>query len=440
MRIAIVAAISLSATAAFADDTKPPVISEVKSSTKGGTVTVEARITDETGVLSAIVHHRGKGGKVEDSPMVKNDYDDVFKTSFPGSGDTEYWIESSDLLGNGPSMYGSPSRPIVASGKPATGGTTVAQRESTPPPEKKERPPPRERRHREATQPKQEEAQPEQPQQQQQQQEAEAPPPEERKVAKAPTPPVIEHRKPSMQPPEGRDFTVRVKIHSESPVEVAIIQTKQQGATGGPTNTPLTHTEGDGFEAKIASEQAKGTVEYFLLAKNQAGMMARKGDSEDNKTPYMITFKPSASSSTVAASTVPQGQPGPFGFTHNPLFRVLPNKPILVRAQVVPAAPDGQLPDRVAVLFRGNDAQDQIVDMAPDENGGYGGFKVELPPQDEGAVFYQVVACDAGATACGVDTGSKRKWHAAAVAAQPGGAQPLPLDSVSQKAPPSLPE
>ena len=36
--------------------------------------------------------------------------------------------------------------------------------------------------------------------------------------------------------------------------------------------------------------------------------------------------------------------------------------------------------------------------------------KVELPPQDEGAVFFQIVACDAAATRCGVDTGSKRRW------------------------------
>jgi hypothetical protein len=440
MRLSIIAIISLFAAAAFAEDTKPPVIQDVKASVNRGNVTVEARITDETGVLSAIVHHRGKGGKVEDAQMVKNDYDDVFKATFPGGGDTEYWIESSDLLGNGPSMYGSASKPFAAGGKPAKGGTAVAKNEPPPAEEKKQPPPPQqevkrepppERKHREPPPPKEEP-----PPQKQEETKAEEPPPE-RKVAKVAAPPVIEHHAPRSQPPEGREFTVRVKIHSESPVAVAILQSQQQGASGF-VNTPLAHTEGDGYEAKIAGDQAKGTVSYFIAAKNQAGQMARKGDSEDNKTPYMIIFKPSGAA--VAASTAPSSAGGPFGFTHNAPFRVLPGKPIVIRAQVVPTPDDGQMPDRVAVLFRGNDGQDQIVDMDPDQNGGWGGFKAELPAQDEGAVFYQVVACDAGATKCAVDTGSKRKWHGAAVAAQPGGAQPLPFDAVSQKAPPSLPE
>jgi hypothetical protein len=388
-----------------------------------------------------MVHHRGKGGKVEDSPMVKNDYDDVHKATFPGSGDTEYWLEASDLLGNGPSTYGSSGKPYAASGKPGKPGTAVAQKEPPPPPPEKKQPPPpppqeevkkepRERKHRDAPPPKEE------PPPQAREEPKEEPPPE-RKVAKAVTAPVIEHRAPRAQPPEGREFTVRIKIHSESPVAVAILQSKNQGATGF-VNTPLTHTEGDSWEGKIGPEQAKGSVEYFIAAKNQAGLMARKGDTDDNKTPYSITFK--GSSAAVAASTAATAPAaGPFGFTHNAPFRVLPGKPIVIRAQVVPAG-DGEMPDRVAVLFRGNDAQDQIIDMVPDSTGGWGGFKAELPAQDEGAVFYQVVACDAGAAKCGVDTGSKRKWHAAAVAAQPGGAQPLPLDTVSQRAPPSLPE
>jgi len=78
--------------------------------------------------------------------------------------------------------------------------------------------------------------------------------------------------------------------------------------------------------------------------------------------------------------------------------------------------------------------------MVRDETGGWGGFKAELPAQDEGAVFYQIVACDAAAAKCGVDTGSKRKWHATAIASQAGAARPLPLEAVSTKAPPSLPE
>src|SRR6266849_3788353 len=128
MRTAILLAVLLSAAAASADDTRPPVISEVKSSLGRGNVTVEARITDETGVLSAICHHRGRDGRVEDSPMIKNEYDDLFKVSFAGGAETEHWIESRDLLGNGPALSGSPGkRFLVGGGKSAK--ATVAQAE-----------------------------------------------------------------------------------------------------------------------------------------------------------------------------------------------------------------------------------------------------------------------------------------------------------------------
>jgi len=432
--LAAFAAICL-ATSARAEDTKPPQISDVKASAKSGKVTVEARITDETGVLSAIVHHRSPGGKVEDQNMVKNDYDDVFKATFPGGSDTEYWIESSDLLGNGPSTYGTSSKPMAAGGKPSAGGaktTTVAKNE---PPPKAEEPPP---------------AKEEPP--------AAAEPPKERphKVAKAAEAPVIEHRKPSVQPPEGRDFTLRMKIKSESPVAVAILQAKPQGG-GSFSNVAVTNTEGDSYEAQIPAALAHGSVEYYIAAKNQAGSMTRQGDG-DAKTPYVVTFRPSAgaaAASTATASAAPAAAAsaaaaapaaaGPTGtpayaFTDLPPVRVPPGKPVLLRAQVVPSTDDGQAPDRVAVLWRGNDAQDQMTEMVRDDTGGLGGYKVELPAQDEGAVFYQIVACDADATRCAVDTGSKRKWHATAVAPNPGGAQPLPLDVVSAKAPPSLPE
>jgi hypothetical protein len=406
----------LLASSVRADDTKPPQISDVKSSVARGQVHIEARITDETGVLTAVVHHRSPGGKVEESPMVKNEYDDIFKITFPGGADTEYWIESSDLLGNGPSTYGSSSKPYaVGGGKPAGGGAAVAR--SEPPPKK-------ERKHRAEPPPRQEEP-------------AKEAPPRERTIAKASAPPVIEHRKPSAQPAEGQDFTVRVKIRSESPVAVAVLQAKQAGAANV-TNSPLARTEGDSYEGKIPGTMAKGSVEYFITAKNAAGAMRRQGDG-DTRTPYVITFK--APLAAAPAATASAEKPaGPYEFTHNTLYRVLPNQPIMVRVQIVPSSDDGQMPDRVVVLWRGNDGRDQVTGMVRDENGGYGGYKAELPPQDEGAVFYQVVACDSDATHCGVDTGSKRKWHAAAVAGQPGGATPLPLEAVSQKAPPALPE
>jgi hypothetical protein len=387
----------LLASPARADDTKPPQISDVKSSLAKGQVHIEARITDETGVLTAVVHHRSPG----------------FKITFPGSGDTEYWIESSDLLGNGPSTYGSSSKPYaVGGGKPGGSGNAVAR--SEPPPKK-------ERKPRAEPPPRQEEP-------------AKKEPPHERTVAKASAPPIIEHRKPSAQPAEGQDFTVRVKIRSELPVAVAILQAKPAGAANV-TNSPLTRSEGDSYEGKIPATMAKGSVEYFIAAKNAAGAMTRQGDG-DARTPYVITFKAPAAAATASA----EKPGGPYGFTHNSLFRVLPNQPIVVRVQIVPSSDDGQMPDRVLVLWRGNDGLDQMTGMVRDENGGYGGYKAELPPQDEGAVFYQVVACDSDTTHCGIDTASKHKWHAAAVAGQPGGATPLPLEAVSQKAPPALPE
>ncbi|HZX94380.1 MAG TPA: hypothetical protein VFE90_07675 [Myxococcales bacterium] len=400
MRISMVVLVAAfaAASAARADDTKPPQISDVKAAARGGQVHVEARITDETGVLSAICHHRSPGGKVEDSPMVKNDFDDVFKTSFAGGGDSEYWIEASDLLGNGPSTWGSAAKAVaVAKSQPPK---TVATNQEPKP-----------------------DAQPKQRR-------------EPRRTTKSAEPPAIEYRKPSAQPPEGRDYTVQLRIKSESPVEVAILRMRPKGSPSF-NNTPLTHTSGDNYEARIPAGQARGTVEYLIAAKNQAGQMATQGDG-DAKTPYALTFRGAAQAApAVALSDKPSG---PYVFTNNPLVRVMPGRGIVVRAQVVPTADDGQMPDRVAVLWRGNDAQDQLTDMVRDETGGWGGVKAELPAQDEGAIFYQIVACDAGATRCGIDTGSKRKWHAASVSSQPASAPPMALDAVSNKAPPTLPE
>ncbi len=240
MRNAIFASFAafLLASTARADDTRPPQISDVKASSKGGKVTVEARITDETGVLSAICHHRSPGGKAEESPMMKNEYDDIFKVTFPGGGDTEYWIESSDLLGNGPSTYGSSSKPFAAGGAKSGGKTSsVARNEPAPKEPAREEPPPEE-------------------------------PKPERRMAKAPERPVIEHRKPSTQPPEGRDFTLRMKIKSQLPVAVAILLEKPQGAATF-KSIPLKNTDGESYEAEIPGSLAHGTVEYFIAAKNQ---------------------------------------------------------------------------------------------------------------------------------------------------------------------------
>ena len=414
--IAAAAAVLCVALAARADDTKPPQISDVKAGTRGSQVQVEARITDETGVLSAICHHRAAGGRVEDSPMVKNDFDDVFRVSFAGGPDTEYWIEASDLLGNGPATYGSSSKAFAVGGPPAPGKAVS----SAEPPPKKQQEPRRPREH----------------------------------AAARPQPLTVEHSRPGTQPPEGRDFTIRSKIHSESPLAVAMLQARPQGTTTF-ISTKMTQTEGDTWEAQIPASMARGNVEYYIAVRNDAGQVTRQGDA-GGKGPYVVSFKSSggtatSSKSSGAATSTAAAKPpapmaaaekpsGPFVFTDNPPSRLAPGRPILLRVQVVPPTDNGEMPDRVAILWRGNDAQDQLTDMVEDKTGGWGGYKAELPPQEEGAIFFQVVACDASATKCGVDTGSKRKWHATSIATQPSAAKPLPLDAVSSKAPPTLPE
>ncbi|MFL5293474.1 MAG: hypothetical protein ACJ79U_18290, partial [Myxococcales bacterium] len=129
-------AILLAPLAAWADDSRPPVISDVRVSQRGGQVQIEARITDETGVLMATCHHRAGGGRWLDAPMTKSDYDDTFKVSFPGGAESEYWIESSDLLGNGPSMYGAAAKPVAVG--TASAKDAQAQRETPEPPRHRE--------------------------------------------------------------------------------------------------------------------------------------------------------------------------------------------------------------------------------------------------------------------------------------------------------------
>src|SRR4051812_19586926 len=123
------------ALAARADDTRPPQISDVKAGLRGNQVQVEARITDDTGVLSATCHHRSPAGRVEATPMVKSELDDTFTASFPGNAESEYWIDASDLLGNGPATYGSPTNAFAVGSAVATGKSVA----SAEPPRKKAR-------------------------------------------------------------------------------------------------------------------------------------------------------------------------------------------------------------------------------------------------------------------------------------------------------------
>src|ERR1700682_2342382 len=256
MRTSILAAFAALhvAAAARADDTMAPQISDVKAAVRGSQVQVEARVTDETGVLSANCHHRGPGGKVEVSPMMKSDLDDTFSVSFPGGPETEYWIEASDLLGNGPAPWGSSSKAYAVGGKAAP-GKAVAR--AAPPAPTQE--PKRERR---------------------------TPAP-----AKASEPPAIQYTRPAEPPAEGNPFTMRMRIQSDAPVAVAVLQARAQG-TAAFVNLPLTKAEGDTWQAQIPAAIAHGTIEYFIAAKNQAGQMTRQGESEGK--PYGLTFKSAA--------------------------------------------------------------------------------------------------------------------------------------------------
>jgi hypothetical protein len=364
-----------------AEDTRPPVISDVRATQRGGQVHIEARITDETGVLMATCHHRSGGGRWLQAPMTKNDYDDVFKVSFEGGSATEFWIESSDLLGNGPSTYGAAAKPVAV-------GEAQAQREAPPPPKRRE--------------------------------------PRPAKVASKAGPPVIEHRKPGAPLTEGKEVTLRARVRGDSPIAFSGVFLRKQGESGPGIRLPLSRVEGETYEAKIPADRAHGSLEYLLAAKDQNGKQSFGGDGSPT-TWFAISFKP--------AGPVEQ----PFNFAVNPPARVVPGRSLTVRAQITGPGDEPSVPGKAQVLWRGSDGQDQVTDMQPDASGGLGGFKAELPPQTPGAIYYQVVACDPSGAKCAVSTGSKRKWHAVAISSAPG-AKPPALDIPSSKAPRALPE
>src|SRR5262245_53104643 len=196
-----------------ADDTRPPVISDVHAAQRGGQVHVEAKITDETRVLMATCHYRSGGGRWNDAPMTKNEYDDVFKVSFEGGPDTEFWIDSSDLLGNGPSTYGAAAKPVAVSA-------------SSPPQAQREAPPPPKRRAPKGT-----------------------------KVASKVGPPLIEHKKPGATLPEGKEVTLRARVRGDSPIAFSGVFLRKQGESGPGVRLALNKVEGETYEAKIPADK-----------------------------------------------------------------------------------------------------------------------------------------------------------------------------------------
>ncbi|HWE25996.1 MAG TPA: hypothetical protein VG496_18820 [Myxococcales bacterium] len=376
-------ALFLLSLASRADDTRPPVISEVKAAQRSGKIVVEARITDETGVLMATCHHRSAGGKWVATPMTKDQYDDTFRASFAAARDVEYWIDSSDLLGNGPSTYGAADKPI-ALGSAAETGETVAQ-STRPAPAKKHGSP--------------------------------------AKVAKSAAPPSIEHEKFSGTLPEGKEVALRAKIRSATPIAFSGVFVRKQGDSSAGTRLALNRVQGDEYEAKIPAESAHGTIEYLLAAKDKNGKQTFGGDGAPT-TWFTVGFRPAAQ---------------PFTISVNPPARIVPGRSLTVRAQIATPGDQPVAASRAQVLWRGADGLEQVAEMRADPTGGLGGFKAELPPQPAGAVYFQVIGCDASGSKCAISTGSKRRWHAVAVAPAPV-AKPAALQVASSKAPASLPE
>jgi len=426
----LLAATLLAPLSARADDTKPPVISDVKASQKGGKVFIEAKITDETGVLSATCSHRKMGAaKFEDSPMVKNDYDDTFKVSFSGGADTEYFIQSTDLLGNGPSAYGSQSKPMSLGGKPAAVASNepAQPKETAQPTQPKE---PKEPKHHEA------QAEPSEPAEPRAHKHHRS----DKGQAAESTPPSIQHRKPSVALLEGQEFKLRARIVAADGVKDAVLFARPQGYTDSAykVKIPLVNTGGEAYEVTVPADVAHGTVEYYLMALDNSGHKAGLGDP-DNDHWFSITFK---------SASAPVEQP--LIISTNVPAKVAPGKPIHIRAQAT-LPNSAELSDQEAadaetkmqsatakVLYRAQDAGDQSVDMVADPSGGLGGFMADLPAAQDGSpVYYQVIVCLADK--CAVDTGSKRKWNGVtATAGDP--VATAPIKATSQLAPAGLPE
>lgn len=423
----------LLASGARADDTKPPAISDVKVSSKGSSVHIEAKITDETGVLQATVFFRKGGGKWNEQAMVKNDFDDTFKATLSGSAD-EYYIQAGDLLGNGPSSYGAAGKPMAIGGgkgrksEPAEAVAAATPPPPPPPPAAAEPPPPRRERPAKVAA-------------------ATAPPPpppaeEKPKHTKSSAPPAISHRAPRAALPDGTPVTLRIIIKSEVGIDKAAIFVRPAGAATWAANVPLKNVDGESWSVEVPGNLAHGDVEYLVVAKDTNGQQVNQGDGGP-VTPFKISFKTS--------QPTPSGPPAqPFAIAHTSPGRVAPNKPVVLRAQVSPANLDtlsqadaAAAEAKVAgvkaqLLYRGQDATDQVQQMQADPSGGLGGFLAELPPQFEGdVIYYQVVAC--AGDECAIDTASKKKWNALVVSAKPV-APPPSIDAVSSRAPANLPE
>ena len=398
--------LALLSTAARAEDTKPPVISNVNASAKGGKVNVTAKISDETGVLEAKVFYRKPGdSKYEETRLIAKGGDD-FAASFSFGANVEYYLTAIDELGNGPAKYGDANSPKTI-GK---GGGQMVASDDTP---KKQR---RGRRGKK----KEPESQP-----------AQAPPEEKPAETAAAEPaaegdkpaPVIEHEKP-VDPKEGEPVKLTVKVTGNKIADgKGVAYVRNKGDAKWKATVKLANTEGDTWQVEVPAALAKGTLEYIFSFTDEKKQRTVQGDGAPDK-PYSVEFKGAKGDEL-------------YLFAHKPVVRISPGANLNIRAQATPGKEE-DAPSKMMVLLRDAAGADKAIDLAADESGGIGGFAGAIPAPSEGALYYQVVACKADK--CGVDTGSKKAWHAVLVSNDGDAKLPEPIDAVSSKAPAGLPE
>ena len=399
---------------ARAEDTKPPQFGNVSASAKGGKVNITAKISDETGVLEAKVYYRKPGDSKYDEAKLVNRGGDDFAASFDfASSNVEYYLTAVDELGNGPSKYGEPNNPKTI-GK---GDRALASNDE-----------PKKRKGR-GRRKKTEVAEAEKPAEPAAEEKPAEPAAEEKPAEESKGPPAIEHEKPA-DAKEGAENTLAVKITGNK-IVTAFGYFRAKGQAKFAVTIPLTNKEGDQWEAVVPANFAKGTIEYLFSATDEKKRRTTQGDGAPNK-PFSLEFKKGGAGEATASA----GGDG-YLFAHKPVVRASPGVNINIRAQATPDK-EADAPTKMMLLVRDGAGVDKQIDLAADESGGIGGFSGQIPAQGEGALYYQIVACKEAK--CGIDTGTKKNWHAVAVSNDAEAKLPEAIDAVSSKAPAGLPE
>jgi hypothetical protein len=96
----------------------PTILHEpVKNATQGQGVNILANILDKSGVKAAHLHYKSSDDVYFRTVPMNKGIDGNYKAQIPPrsarSGDVAYYVEATDLLGNGPARLGSPKEPLV---------------------------------------------------------------------------------------------------------------------------------------------------------------------------------------------------------------------------------------------------------------------------------------------------------------------------------------